>query len=495
MRILLIYPPTTVLQDETVGVVPPLGLAYLAAMAEKEGHTVKILDALLEGCDQRRKERDGQFERVGLSWKEIEHKVTHFQPDLVGISCMFSYMNDNMHKVAGLVKNYDRNIPVIVGGAHSSLFTKNVLNDANIDFVVIGEGETTFVEFIRNLNEGYRNCHDVKGIAYSRKGKIIFNAPREPIQNLDDLPFPARHLLQIKEYSSKHVIHGHTRPKTRAYTSMLTSRGCPFQCTFCTVPKVWGRGWRARTPENVVTEIQELKRIYGIQEIHFEDDNISLDRSRMKRICELLIEKKVNVSWTTPNGIAALTLDKELISLMGRSGCYRLNFGIESADPFVLRQIRKPINLKQISNVIRWCQQHGIETCGFFIIGFPSDSLNSIRKTFSFAVESELDYANFNILVPFPATEIHKIVVERGLMPKDAKIETCRVLGHTTLRTEHLSAEELVGLQKELCEAFVRNRLRKEPLRVFLRSLKGVRSVKNSLTLIQSIFYRLKKGV
>lgn len=487
MRILLIYPPTSALRGESVGAVPPLGLAYLASVVEKQGHTVKILDALLEGYDQRTLEKGGHSETVGLSWREIERRLSNFQPDIVGVTSMFWYMNQSLHKVAELAKNYDKNVPVVVGGAHPSLFARNILADINIDFVVIGEGEITFAELAHNLKEG-KGYYDVKGIAYRKNGNVILNPPRDTIRNLDDLPFPARHLLSLTGYCSKHVIHGHTRPKTRAYTSMITSRGCPFQCTFCTVPLIWGRKWRARSPDMIVAEIQHLTDTHGIREVHFEDDNISLDATRMRRICELLLEKGVNVNWTTPNGIAARTLDERLVSLMARSGCYRLNIGVESADPAVLRQIRKPVDLRQVTNVIHWCRKYGIETCGFFMIGFPSDSVETIGKTLSFAVASELDYANFNILVPFPGTEIHAELVGRELISKEDELDRYRVQGFTTLRTDNLSARELVELQRELTKAFARNRLRKDPIRVFLRRLRYLNSIEDLGIFADSIF-------
>lgn len=457
MNVLLIQPPITVTKGEIFGITPQLGLAYLASVAEQDGQHVKILDTIVEGYSSRFHENG--LTRIGLEWDAIKKEVEKFNPDLVGISCPFTLMDKEMRTVAFLVKSVKPSVPVVVGGAHPSSMPEHVIRDPNVDFVVAGEGEKTFLELINKIVEG-ASFLDLKGLWLKVDGKIRRNERRELIMDLDLIPFPAWHLLPIEKYLQVGQAHG--SHKRKRYMSMITSRGCPGRCVFCSIHSVWGYEWRARTPENVVDEIEKLVTEYRIREIHFEDDNLTLSKRRMAKICDLIIQRGLDISWTTPNGVAVNTLDLDLLEKMRKSGCYQLSFGIESGDPDVMREIiNKPISLDRIRKVVSWSKSLGIWTHGFFVIGLPGESAQSIQKTISFAKETDLDSANFFIATPYPGTPLFSIASSEKSFRNDLDFLKLRTMD-ATMNTEHFKAKEMKQLQKKAYLEFMKYRLKRE---------------------------------
>ena len=457
MNILLIQPPITIAKGEAFGVTPPLGLAYLASVAEKNGHHVRIIDTIAEGYNLRCY-KNGQI-RIGLKADDIRKEIEKFHPDLVGITCPFSLMDNEMRFVASLVKNVDRNIPVVVGGAHPSSMPEHVIRDPNIDFLVVGEGEGTFLDLVKRIDEG-ASCLDLKGAWIKVNGKIRKNAKREFIMALDSIPFPAWHLLPMEKYMEIGQAHG--SQKRKRFASIITSRGCPGTCVFCSIHSVWGYEWRARTPENVVSEIERLVTAYDIREIHFEDDNLTLSKQRIAKICDLIIERGLDISWTTPNGVAVQTIELYLLEKMRKSGCYQLSFGIESGDPYVLRKIiHKPLSLDKVKKVVIWSKKLGIWTHGFFVIGFPGESAHSIRRTTDFAKETDLDSANFFIATPYPGTPLYSLASSKGSLKEGFDLARLRTMD-ATINTEYFEAKELIELQKKAYLEFMRYRVQRE---------------------------------
>jgi magnesium-protoporphyrin IX monomethyl ester (oxidative) cyclase len=459
MNILLVQPPITIKKNEAFAVTPPLSLAYLAAVAEQSGHRVRILDTIVEGFNFRKNE--GRYVRIGLPAEGIRREIEAFQPDLVGITAPFSLMDKEMRSVASLVKSVNPDILVAVGGAHPSSMPEYVIQDCNIDFVVLGEGEATFLELIKKIDEG-AGFLDVKGLVFKKDGKIIKNPQREFIADLDSIPFPAWHLLSIEKYIELGQAHG--SQKRKRYAPMVTSRGCPGKCVFCSIHSVWGHKWRARSPENVVEEIEKLVSDYKIREIHFEDDNLTLSKQRMAKICDLIIERGLDISWTTPNGVAVNTLDSSLLEKMKKAGCYQLAFGIESGDPNVLKNIiHKPLSLDRVRKVVACSKQLGIWTHGFFVIGFPGESEESIQRTVDFAKEADLDSANFFIAAPYPGTPLNELAVAEGLIKKDFDLSKLRTMD-ASIDTKQFKAKELVVLQKKAYVEFINYRVKRELL-------------------------------
>lgn len=412
MRILLIYPPVTIYGPGKVSPHPPLGLAYLAAVAEQKKHIVKILDCLAKGAHVIK--RSGKFTRVGLSAKDIKKEITTFEPDLTGVSVMFTAFADDAHQVAKIAKDAFPQIPVVFGGAHVSIDPEAILKDKNVDFAVYGEGEEAFLNLVKTL-KGKGDLGQITGIAYRRGRKVIVNPPTTYIKNLNELPFPARHLLDLKVYDEESDPFCMRHP----LTSMVTSRGCPGRCVYCSIHAIWGHTWRSRSAKNVVDEIEYLVKDYGIREIHFQDDSMSVDKKRMNEICDEIIKRKVDVKWATPNGIAHWTLDKNLLRKMKRAGCYRVTFGFESGNPEMRRWVGKPYSLEQAKEMTKFANKTGMWTIATNILGFPYETREQMEDTIDFAIDSDCDMALFFRLGPRPGTPVYEIFKKEGWLPKN----------------------------------------------------------------------------
>jgi len=461
MKILLITPPSTLMPIERPHVVAPLGLAYIAAVLERDGFDVEILDCVAMGWRRYLKKwkvseiKTEKPIHFGLSWKEIESKIKKASPDVVGISCSYSCQSPNAHKTAGIVKKANKKTRVVFGGAHPSAFPIKTLKDRNVDYVVIGEGELTVSELVKKLDKG-SGVSGIRGIAYREKGRPKINPAREFIQDLDSLPPPARHLLPMEEYFEANSTHG-GEARWTPITSMVTSRGCPGNCIFCSIHVIWGHRWRARSPKNVVDEIEHLVKKYGVREIHFEDDNLTLDRRRMIEICDDVVDRGLagKFRWTTPNGVMAATLDEEVLRKMKAAGCYSLSFGIESGSKRILREvIRKNVPFEKLGEVVKACKKLGIETSGSFILGLPGENEETFRKTINLAKALDLDAASFLAATPFPGTELYDMCVEHGYISKDMEWSEFRTIGSAMITTKSFSRDDILRWQKKAYKEF-----------------------------------------
>ncbi len=477
MKILLIQPPITIYPGDIPSVVPPLGLAYIAATLERDDVKVKIIDCIAEGWKYSHLIKD-KLSHFGMSWTEIRSIIERESPDIIGISCLFSCQAKNAHKVAEISRCVNKDIITVMGGAHPSALPQLVLTDPNVNIVVIGEGEATMSELIKILeSKTVHQLDEINGIAYrDDSGNIKINPSRSLITNLDIIPLPARHLLPMEEYFSAPAWHCKVI-KHRRYTSMMSSRGCPGRCTFCSVHTVWRRVWRPRSPKNVVDEIEFLVEKYRIKEIHFEDDNITLDPKRTEAICNDIIDRGLDIYWTTPNGVRITTLDKSLLKLMKKSGCYRLHFGIEHGDSnFRDNIIKKSIPIDRSKEIIRWAEEIGIWTDGFFIIGMPGETKETVDKTIEFAKELNLSTASFFIASPYPGTELYKTSIERGYIPAEIDWTDMRT-SNPVLKTESFDSEQLKIWQQDAYDKFLKYRLLKET--TSLAMLRRIRNIKD----------------
>lgn len=412
MKILLIYPTITIYgkDQSAVSPIPPLGLAYIAAYMEKQGHAVKILDCVAEGVDNIKKVKGGF--RVGLNDANTEEIIRKFSPDIVGISSMFSAYAQDAYRIAKLVKNISNKILVVFGGAHACSLTDDVLKNNVVDLCVIGEGELTFAEIVEKFSKK-KSLLGVDGIAYKRGKKVVFTKPRGLISDLNSLPMPARHLLPMDIYLNRHK---NPYVYYDRHTFMISSRGCPMNCVYCSIHAVWKNKWRSRSPESVVDEIEYLVKQYGIREIHFVDDNLTVNKKRAEVICDQIIKRKLNIKWTGPNGVAIWTLDERLLDKMKKSGCYRLTFGIESGSKETQKFIRKNLNLEYAKKMIDYCNKIGLWTLSTFIVGFPYQDKQQIEASIEYAIKSKTDFATFYVLMPFPATDVWNILKQEKLL-------------------------------------------------------------------------------
>lgn len=415
-KVLLLNPNSTVEKDCIRRLVTPLGLLYIGAVLEEGGHEVSILDSPCEGYDN--VEVHGDYVTYGLSDYQIKERIKKEDPDAVGVACSFSFDEKKVYDMCKLIKSVNENIIVFVGGIHPSLFPKKTLLECKeIDFVVMKEGEYRTLKFFNAINSK-KNYEEQDGIAFRKNGKVRTNPPTSFIKNIDELPHPARHLIDMEKYIR---IGRPPNPFSRKerVERIFTSRGCPFNCCFCAGSRYWGN-IRMRSVDNVIEEMRILKNEYNIQEIQFSDDNMTVNK---KRVIDLFkrMKEEFDFAWCTPSGVLMSTLDEEMIKAMAESGCYQLTLSPESGSQRVLDEIihGKPINLKTVKPIVALCHKYGIDTHSNFIVGLPGETREELMQTFDFAKEVGFDSAAFFIAVPYAGTELYETCKARGWLKED----------------------------------------------------------------------------
>lgn len=420
-RILLLSPPAYTFKSlRDVNPLPPMGIGYLASVLEGIGVQVKILDCLLHGWNNE-EGVDNFIMRVGLSDKEIARRLQDFSPQVVGINCQFSRQYKIYHKMFSIIKEVLPNCITIGGGPHASVCPEEVLKDPNCDYILIGEAEESIREFIHALMNGSK-FDNIDGLGWKIDEKININPKQKWIENLDSIPFPAYHLMDIEEYFGLPFSHG-LRHKSR-FSPIITSRGCPANCTFCSANKVWGRRYRVRSVENVIEEMRLLKDKYGIEELMFEDDNVTADNKRAKTLFSRMIVEQFNFTWDTPNGVGVWSLDNETIDLMKDSGCIKLNFPVESGSPYVLNKIiNKPLNLSKVEGLIRHCREIKLDYGIFLVIGMPGEKLDDIWKSFRFSADCDCYNPHISVATPYPGTVLFEECMKNNLFSKEFSLD------------------------------------------------------------------------
>ncbi|GBE57878.1 (Dimethylallyl)adenosine tRNA methylthiotransferase MiaB [bacterium BMS3Abin01] len=381
MKVVLVAP-----NSSAHTVTPPLGLGYLAACVQQRGHEVALLD----------------LARRRLGAESGVRELALLKPDLIGISILSTAYLPAQELIAA-IKQKLPSVPLVIGGPHVTAVPDDALKNLGVPLGIIGEAELVFPRVVDALAAGRSPDGELASVC-RLVGDEVSCSRRSPfIEDLDSLPFPAWELMDPRTYPDlPHQLLSRKFP----VGSVMTSRGCPFDCTFCASTTLWGKRWRTRSPENVVDEIEMLVKDYQVQEIHFEDDNFTLKRSHAAAICEEMLRRGLDIVWSTPNGVRIDSLDDELLDLMRRSGCYALGFGIESGSQKVLDINHKRLNLEKVAGKVEMVKGHGIETNGFFIIGLPGETVDTIKETVSFALKVPFDRANFGLLAPLPGSAI-----------------------------------------------------------------------------------------
>ena len=449
MRICLINPPR--LHPKSWGkptVFQPLELAYVAALIERQ-HKVRIIDAPTEGRTNL-EEIDGTKYRVGLANKDIADRLRRWSPDVVGIHVPFSGWWKTAYEVASIAKDIDKDIITVLSGLHPSARPAESLMHPNTDFVVIGEAEYTMLELVGTLEQKKEKVKKIKGIGYIKNGKTVITPPRPAIQDLDSLPFPARHLLPMEEYFAaikENPLRGEIR---KPWTTMITSRGCPHECVFCSIHIVMGKTWRGRSPENVVDEIEQLVQTYHIEQIDFVDDNMTLDKKRMENICDLIVKRGLDIEWYTPNGVRADGLDENLLTKMKASGCKKIRIAPESGVQRVVDKIvKKNLDLKKVENAVILSRKVGIKVGCFFIIGLIGETKEDIEATIKYAYKLRrlgADSFYFSYAAPLYGTELYEQAKCGGFLRDCFSDETLASVD-PFIETPEFTADEL----RELC--------------------------------------------
>lgn len=346
---------------------PHTGVAYISAFLMKNGHQVSVFDM-----------------RFGYKNSQLLEKLKEFNPSIVGVTGP-SLQYKKLYNLIDFLKT--NNYTVVVGGPHASTIRKKILEETKADYAIKSEGEHTILELCNGKTK-----KDIKGLIYRENGNIIENPDREPILDLDSLPFPAYELFEIDKYMDKKI-------------PILTSRGCPYQCVYCSVRLCMGNRFRARSPENVVEEIMKWKN-KGYDRFIFPDDCFSLDLGRAKKICDLIIEKNLSIKFDLRNGIRVNRVDEELLQKMKQAGCFFVSYGVESGVQDVLNSMKKGITVEQVKKAVELTKKVGVKFGLFFIIGCPGDTYEKFKQSLNFALSLGPDEVRFYNLVPYPGTEL-----------------------------------------------------------------------------------------
>ncbi len=415
-RILLMVPPVTRPASygaDKLRVSPffPLGLAYLAAVL-RDRYEVGMLDCLLEDVEQGPQHQAEGLVRYGLRDSEIAYEISRFKPDVVGISCLFSAQEYDAKLVCRLTKWMNPEIVTVMGGPHAGANAREIMDaEKAVDYVVTGEGEESFPELLRALAAG--EAVDVEGITYRAAGKAWSIVKHDYISDLSALPLPAWDMFDMEGYL-RHM-QPHDRCRQRPFMPVSTSRGCPYRCTFCAIRGHWGERPRFRPAEHVLAEIKALVGRYGVREVHFEDDNLTADKERALAIFRGM-RQFTSLSWAAPSGLAMRNLDGELLDAMAASGCYSVSLAIESGNQHVLRWMRKPVDLERVPSLVKDIQSRGMLAKGFFILGYPGETKETIARTIEFAKSLQLDWAFFFVASPLPHTEMWEQAQAGGMI-------------------------------------------------------------------------------
>ena len=381
MKILLIKP--FIKYEARGNEVPPLGLAYIGAVLEKAGHTVKILDRLT----------------LKQSLDDFRAYLQQFSPDIVGITCMTPEYSAAIQDMLTVAEQLPDAI-IIFGGNHPTLFPEDMLKDhSEIDYIVIGEGEVTFQELVAAIETQSNNLETIKGIAFREDAeRIIITPPREFVKDLDSLPLPAYHLLPMDKY-----MFYHPKIEGRKYVMLITSRGCPYKCSFCAHP-VFGRKVRYRSIETVMKEIDFLVYRFGVHTLTFVDDTFITKQDRIVRLCNEIIQRDYELLWSCVTNLH--TVNRETLLKMREAGCIRISYGVESADPIVLNAIHKSRRPGLTEEVFQMTREAGIESFAYFMLGLPGETKKTLRLNKKLIKTIQPDYIQFTVLTPFPGSEI-----------------------------------------------------------------------------------------
>jgi magnesium-protoporphyrin IX monomethyl ester (oxidative) cyclase len=461
MKILLINPPQTFyIGSEPPAGNLPLGLMYLASVLDKEGYKVEILDAFMADCEP---QKNGDTATVGMPFDQIEEEMLQRKPDIVGVSGPFTSQIDNTLKVVELAKKVNPKILTVVGGPHVSTVPKEFLEEAkNVDIAVTGEGEYALLE-IAQYFEGKKPLDKILGIAYRQNDAVTVNPRRPFLENLDELPYPAYHLVDMEHYLSNKKI-GYRSFQNRAI-SMVTSRGCPFNCCFCAVHLHMGKSFRAHSAEYVLNQIQHVVDTYGVKNIFFEDDNLTFDLKRFEDICDGLIQRKIKVGWETPNGVRADRLNMPLLKKMKQSGAVSIFVGVESGDQEILNKVVcKSLDLNSVVEFAKNAKQIGLKTGAFYIIGFPGEKKENMQRTVDFALRLKRDYdTGMHLFTATPSygTRLYEQCKKNGYLEADlswnAFGSAARLpQGHSLIHTKDFTSQEVKEIAQQALKEYKR---------------------------------------
>lgn len=429
MRLSLVFPAWTHVFGSMAKVAkgastfPPLNLAYLAAIAEKNGHIVQLID--------------GEAEQLTIS--EIVSRVKEFSPDLIGLTAATPMFHIAVEQARAFKKALSS--PIVVGGPHVTFFREKIFDEC-FDYFVIGQCEGTFGSFLKKI-EKREDISDIPGLLFRKNGSNIFTGDNPQFTVLDDIPFPARHLLNSDLY------YVGTMKGKKKYTSIMTSRGCPFRCVFCST-SIYGNRVRRRSLENVVAELRHVINNLGIDHFYFIDDTLTLDRKYIIGLCDEVERQGLKFTWE--GGTRANLIDEELIDRMSKCGLIRISFGLESADMEVRKIIKKEVPLDSYVTANKLTNKYGIETINSVMLGLPGDTFESINRTISFVRNArDIKHATFGIAIPYPGSEMYEMALRGayGLKLETQDFSQYQRYNSAVMTVNGMSPKKLIKLQKK----------------------------------------------
>ncbi len=434
----------------------PLNLAYLASFLRehKNGIEVNIIDA--EGLE--------------LSFEQIYEKVKTFSPDIIGITCP-TPVYYNVQRMCTDLKEMDKDVKIVLGGPHPTALPAETLKETDCDVVVVGEGERVFHGLVNSFENG-KDLSSVPGIAYKQNGDVFTNQRRELIEDLDTLPFPAKDLLPLDRY----YLPPTKRIRSEKATNMVTSRGCPFDCSFCMAQTVWTRKTRLRSVKNVIDEIKLNVEVYKLTEFSFHDELFTLKRNRVIELCKAILKEGLDITWVCQ--ARAGTVDLEMLKLMKKAGCGKIAFGFESGSDRMLKLMTKKEKLEYAEESNNLCKKVGIEVEGAFILGYPGEDVKSIEETINFTLKLDCETVAFFIAIPFPGTRLYFEALQNGYLKKDIDWKEFAPVSNleSPMKIPNFTPDELLKWKKY---AYRRYYLRPKYILRKLGKIKSVADVKD----------------
>ncbi|NQU94935.1 MAG: B12-binding domain-containing radical SAM protein [Candidatus Omnitrophica bacterium] len=391
---------------------PPLGLCYIASYMREKGHNVHVIDAVGQAMDKRSGHSLNRDIVVqGLATDEIVNNIPA-ESDVIGITCMFTPVWPYVRELVKAIKKRFPDIPLVMGGEHATGMWEAVLSSSPVDFCVLGEGEITFEELTDSIKKGDR-LNDISGIAYMDGQKPIANKPRPRIRNLDSIPPPAWDLIDVEKYIERGLFMGASKGRTMP---IIATRGCPYRCRFCTARNMWGSVWVPRSVEKVVDEIEFYMNKYKTNDFHLMDLTAIIRKDWIVRFANEILRRNLGIRWQLPVGTRTVVIDKEVTELLVKSGCRDITFAPESGSKDVLDKMGKTIDLRQLENSIKAAISSKMTVCLFFLIGFPGETVEDIKKTFKLIRKMALIGVHeiaISTFIPIPGTSVFDELKEK----------------------------------------------------------------------------------
>jgi len=437
---------------------PPLGLLWIAASTEQQGNNVRVIDNYAKNLDN----------------DDLIKEISKNDPDIVGFHTT-SLTYPEMEKNLESLKDENKDLTTVAGGPLATFYPKKIASNKFIDYVVRNEGELTFSELI-NVIGSKGNINDVKGLTFKKNGKIVQTTDRPFIENLDSLPFPARHLIDFAYYPRKEVFIDNY-----PIDVICTSRGCPYECSFCSSSRHIFRGtYRCRSAENVVDEIEFLIDNYGTKALNFREDLFTADKKHVMNICDELIKRNLDLSWFCESRVD--TVNKELLKKMKSAGCKAIWFGCESGSQKILDYLNKDITTSQIENTFRWCREIGITTGAAFIVGTPGETKEDVYKTLKLAKKIRPDHVWPRVFIGTPKSKIYDEIIEKKYYRKG-----CEWQGLVAVETKEFPIEDILKYHKMLDDAFIGIMLKKKFFDILTGRENLIKSSKDILNWLKMI--------